>query len=71
MRLSGKKVQNENRRRLELQAEYKLSTLPKPAPTHVAHFLVHFFAVTSRLQFQINCLILGLKRTTANFSFSF
>ena len=51
MRLSGKDVQSENRRRLELQAEYKLSTLLKPAPTDVAHFLVHFFAVTTRLQF--------------------
>ena len=38
MRLSGKDVQSENRRRLELQAEYKLSTLLKLAPTQVAHF---------------------------------
>ena len=71
MKLSGKEVQSENRRRLELQAEYNLNTLLKPAPTHVKHFLVHFFAVTTRLQFHRNCLILGLSRTTANFSFSF
>ena len=61
MRLSGKEVQSENRRSLELQAQYNLSTLLKPASTHVAHVLVHFFAVTTRLQFQRNCLILGLK----------